>query len=121
MLQSTLPQDILHPSHHLLNVLLQIANKLGLSNKKNHFFPGRCRATGPCATILLGPEGEGELLEARGGLEVRTPVVMKKSVLWHTAARGFLARHIVRNSGFFHNLCWGRLGIGRLQAHLQFK
>jgi hypothetical protein len=28
---STLPQDILHPSHHLLNVLLQIANKLGLS------------------------------------------------------------------------------------------
>jgi hypothetical protein len=30
---STLLQDILHPSHHLLNVLLQIANKLGLSNK----------------------------------------------------------------------------------------
>jgi hypothetical protein len=30
---STLLQDILHPSHHLLNilVLLQIANKLGLS------------------------------------------------------------------------------------------
>jgi AraC-like DNA-binding protein len=25
---------ILHHSHHLLNVLLQIANKLGLSNKK---------------------------------------------------------------------------------------
>jgi hypothetical protein len=25
---------ILHLSHHLLNVLLQIANKLGLSNKK---------------------------------------------------------------------------------------
>jgi hypothetical protein len=34
MLLSTLLQDILHPSHHLLNVLLQIANKLGLSNKK---------------------------------------------------------------------------------------
>jgi hypothetical protein len=27
---STLLQDILHPSHRLLNVLLQIANKLGL-------------------------------------------------------------------------------------------
>jgi hypothetical protein len=34
MLLSTLLQDILHPSHHLLNVLIQIANKLGLSNKK---------------------------------------------------------------------------------------
>jgi hypothetical protein len=33
---STLLQDILHPSHHLLNVLLQIANKLGLSNKKKN-------------------------------------------------------------------------------------
>jgi hypothetical protein len=31
---STLLQDSLHPSHHLLNVLLQTANKLGLSNKK---------------------------------------------------------------------------------------
>jgi predicted house-cleaning noncanonical NTP pyrophosphatase (MazG superfamily) len=31
---STLLQDILHPSHHLLNVFLQIANKLGLSKKK---------------------------------------------------------------------------------------
>jgi hypothetical protein len=31
---STLLQDILHPSHHLLNVLLEIANKLGLSNKQ---------------------------------------------------------------------------------------
>jgi hypothetical protein len=27
-------EDIFHPSHHLLNVLLQIANKLGLSKKK---------------------------------------------------------------------------------------
>jgi hypothetical protein len=35
VLLSTLLQDILHPSHHLLNVLLQIANKLGLPNKKN--------------------------------------------------------------------------------------
>jgi hypothetical protein len=34
VLLSTLLQDILQPSHHLLNVLLQIANKLGLSNKK---------------------------------------------------------------------------------------
>jgi hypothetical protein len=31
---STLLQDILHPSHHLLTALLQITNKLGLSNKK---------------------------------------------------------------------------------------
>jgi hypothetical protein len=30
----SLLQDILHPSNHLLNVLLQIANKLGLSTKK---------------------------------------------------------------------------------------
>jgi hypothetical protein len=29
-------QDILHPSHHLLNVLLLILNKLGFSNKKNN-------------------------------------------------------------------------------------
>jgi hypothetical protein len=36
VLLSTLLQDILHLSHHLLNVLLQIANKLGLSNKKNY-------------------------------------------------------------------------------------
>jgi hypothetical protein len=36
VLLSTLLQDIIHPSHHLLNVLLQIANKLGLSNKKNY-------------------------------------------------------------------------------------
>jgi hypothetical protein len=35
VLLSTLLQDILHPSHHLLTVFLQIANKLGLSNKKN--------------------------------------------------------------------------------------
>jgi hypothetical protein len=34
VLLSTLLQDILHPSHHMLNVLLQIANKLGPSNKK---------------------------------------------------------------------------------------
>jgi hypothetical protein len=34
VLLSTLLQDILHPSHHLLNVLLQTENKLGLSNKK---------------------------------------------------------------------------------------
>jgi hypothetical protein len=34
VLPSTLLQDILNSSHHLLNVLLQIANKLGLSNKK---------------------------------------------------------------------------------------
>jgi hypothetical protein len=34
VLLSTLLQDILHPSHHLLNVSLQIANKLGLSTKK---------------------------------------------------------------------------------------
>jgi hypothetical protein len=31
---STLLHAILHPSHNLLNVLLQIANKLSLSNKK---------------------------------------------------------------------------------------
>jgi hypothetical protein len=35
VLLSTLPHAILHPSHHLLNVLLQIANKLGFS--KNNF------------------------------------------------------------------------------------
>jgi hypothetical protein len=35
VLLSTLLLAILHPSHHLLNVLLQIANKLGLSNKQN--------------------------------------------------------------------------------------
>jgi hypothetical protein len=34
VLLSTLLQDILHPSHHLLNVLLQSANKMDLSNKK---------------------------------------------------------------------------------------
>jgi hypothetical protein len=34
VLLSTLLHAILHPSHHLLNVLLQIANKLGLSKKK---------------------------------------------------------------------------------------
>jgi hypothetical protein len=37
VLLSTLLQDILHPSHHLLNVLLQIANKLGLSNQKKNY------------------------------------------------------------------------------------
>jgi hypothetical protein len=34
VLLSTLLHVILHPSHHLLSVLLQIANKLGLSKKK---------------------------------------------------------------------------------------
>jgi hypothetical protein len=34
VLLSTLLHAILHPSHHLLNVFLQIANKLGLSKKK---------------------------------------------------------------------------------------
>jgi hypothetical protein len=34
VLLSTLLQDILNTSHHLLNVLLQIANKLGLPGKK---------------------------------------------------------------------------------------
>jgi hypothetical protein len=34
VLLSTLLDAILHPSHHLLNVLLKIANKLGLSNKR---------------------------------------------------------------------------------------
>jgi hypothetical protein len=34
VLLSTLLHAIFHPSHHLLNVLLQIANKLGLSNEK---------------------------------------------------------------------------------------
>jgi hypothetical protein len=34
VLLSILLHAILHPSHHLMNVLLQIANKLGLSNKK---------------------------------------------------------------------------------------
>jgi hypothetical protein len=38
VLLSTLLQDILHPSHHLLNVLLQIANKLGLYAKKINSF-----------------------------------------------------------------------------------
>jgi hypothetical protein len=33
VLLSTLLQDILRPSNHLLNVLLQAANKLDLSNK----------------------------------------------------------------------------------------
>jgi hypothetical protein len=35
---STFLHAILHPSHHLLNVLLQIANKLGLSNKKKTYY-----------------------------------------------------------------------------------
>jgi hypothetical protein len=35
VLLSTLLHAIIHPSHHLLNVLLQTANKLGLPNKKN--------------------------------------------------------------------------------------
>jgi hypothetical protein len=39
VLLSTLLDAILHPSHHLLNVLLQIATKLGLSNKKNNNLP----------------------------------------------------------------------------------
>jgi hypothetical protein len=43
---SALLQDILHPSHHLLNVLLQIANKLGLSNKKKWPLGKRNLATG---------------------------------------------------------------------------
>jgi hypothetical protein len=34
VLLSTLLHAILRPSHHLLNVLLQITNKLGLSKKK---------------------------------------------------------------------------------------
>jgi hypothetical protein len=34
LIRQSCSQDIFHPSHHLLNVLLQIANKLGLSNKK---------------------------------------------------------------------------------------
>jgi hypothetical protein len=38
VLLSTLLQDTFHPSHHLLNVLLQIANKLGLSNKKKNVY-----------------------------------------------------------------------------------
>jgi hypothetical protein len=33
VLLGTLLQDILHPSHHLLNVFLQIANKLGIKKK----------------------------------------------------------------------------------------
>jgi hypothetical protein len=33
VLLNTLLQDILNPSHHLLNVFLQIANKVGI--KKN--------------------------------------------------------------------------------------
>jgi hypothetical protein len=53
MLLSTLLQDILHPSHHLLNVLLQIANKLGLSNKKSInaivlLYEWLCRKHGIC-------------------------------------------------------------------------
>jgi hypothetical protein len=39
VLLSTLLQDILNSFHHLLNVLLQIANKLGLPAKKNTVFP----------------------------------------------------------------------------------
>jgi hypothetical protein len=38
VLLSTLLHAILHPSHHLLNVLLQTANKLDLSNKKNRWY-----------------------------------------------------------------------------------
>jgi uncharacterized membrane protein YcaP (DUF421 family) len=38
LLSSTLLQDILHPSNKSLNVLLQTANKLGLSNNKKIFF-----------------------------------------------------------------------------------
>jgi hypothetical protein len=43
VLLSTLLQDILNPSHHLLNVLLQIANKFGLPEKKkvSHSLPGK--------------------------------------------------------------------------------
>jgi hypothetical protein len=39
VLLSTLLHAILHPSHHLLDVLLQIANKLGLSKKINFAIP----------------------------------------------------------------------------------
>jgi hypothetical protein len=39
VLLSTLLHAILHPSDNLLNVLLQIANKLGLSKKKNIYAP----------------------------------------------------------------------------------
>jgi hypothetical protein len=42
VLLSTLLHAILHPSHHLLNVLLQIANKLGLSNTKKYIVVTLC-------------------------------------------------------------------------------
>jgi hypothetical protein len=55
---STLLQDILHPSHHLLNVLLQIANKLGLSNKKK-FISNFGRWTKPRNPELSDPANSG--------------------------------------------------------------
>jgi hypothetical protein len=42
VLLSTLLHAILHPSHHLLNVLLYIANKLGLTNKKKYIVVTLC-------------------------------------------------------------------------------
>jgi hypothetical protein len=66
VLLSTLLQDILHPSHHLLNVLLQIANKLGLSNKqtKNTLESGTRRSI-VVKTLRYKPEGRG--FETRWG------------------------------------------------------
>jgi hypothetical protein len=52
----TLLHAILHPSHHLLNVLLQIANKLGLSKKNSKSFrkPVRdCRVLEKCCFIPM--------------------------------------------------------------------
>jgi hypothetical protein len=54
VLLSTLLRDILHPSHHLLKVLLHIANKLGLSNKKK-CNSQRGNAVGPCTYRELCP------------------------------------------------------------------
>jgi hypothetical protein len=45
MLLSTPVQDILIPSHHLLTVFLQVANKWGIKKKKIKLLSGERRVT----------------------------------------------------------------------------
>jgi hypothetical protein len=71
---STLLQDILHHSHHLLNVLLQIANKLGLSNKKK-IIP--CSRIYQLATVL-------------------TPTVGRLNCWWSSLAKACLGSGLVK-------------------------
>jgi hypothetical protein len=73
VLLSTLLHAILHPSHHLLTVLLQIANKLGLSKTKtkNSVSPGKLRGR-------------------RVGVVVLQIRLHSTAILLHTGSRSFL-------------------------------